>query len=1083
MIKIATKFIILILILCYIFSSEIYSQKEAYNWYFGERAGITFLPDGKNPRALTNAASVFNQLEGVASISDKDGNLLFYTDGSSIWDRRHYLMPNGSGLLGNFSATQSAVIVPQPERTGRYYVFTVDAIGGGNGCRYSIVDMSLNYGYGDVIQKEKNILLFSPAAEKITAVAHRNNIDIWIITHEFLTNRFRVYLLTRNGLNSPIIQAIGSIHGRAADDFFNSIGYMKASPDGKKIALAICKDSKVEIFDFNNSNGNLSNPISITDTKYINAYGIEFSQDASKLYVSTSFINFTQVYQLNLRAGTRERIAASAVEVGNPASYYGALQLGPDWKIYVSRKDETWLAVINNPNATGTACGYSDQGVNLLGRKAQLGLPTFIQSYFSVDTDIFTNSPICEGETLEFEAKDIQGATYRWTGPNNFSSNLRKLIIPNAKPNLTGMYYLRITLSGNNYFDSVYIQVNPKLKAKINPLGNIIFCEGDSVVLEAPAGKDYFYKWSTEETSQRITVKRSGEYSLIVTNEFGCNDTANIKIIAHQNPLVKINVQGKTKFCYGDSVILSSSIVGSGYQYNWSTGEKTRQIIVKSSGRYILTLTTSEGCKSSDSIDIFVSPKPSPIITITGGSKCEGDTAILGLTKTYLAYLWSTGETTPKIKAYRPGRYNVSVVDSNNCSGETFIDLEFNKKPDIELTGDTLICEGEETTISTKEKYYSYLWSTGETTSSIKIYKEGTYNLQVNDSNGCSSSKSFRIIKYDIQLEAADLIDFDSVPGNSFNTRDLILRNKGKHDFRIKSILISNTESVFELDISKTFPIDLKSSDNFQFTVRFKPITLNTFEDSIIVEIDYPCYLKKIIYLRGTSVTNTLVFIPDTTGEVGTPDYKIPVYVRKLFEFSLPKSLEFEISISYEDSYYALNDNSPNIKSKELRGKIRRLTIEGVVDNISTNNTQIAELVGLICLGDGPGTKLKIDSFTWKNQLMSTETRDGSLMITGVCKPEIARIKPYLITTIRLFADDFDNNAIAEIKSESIGYYYLSIFNINGIMVENNEWYRSDDKLEERRINLDFKRYGAGVYFLKLISPDGIQVKKLNILK
>jgi len=88
-----------------------------------------------------------------------------------------------------------------------------------------------------------------------------------------------------------------------------------------------------------------------------------------------------------------------------------------------------------------------------------------------------------------------------------------------------------------------------------------------------------------------------------------------------------------------------------------------------------------------------------------------------------------------------------------------------------------------------------------------------------------------------------------------------------------------------------------------------------------------------------------------------------------------------------------------------------------------------------------------------------------------------------LITTIQLFADDFDNNAIAEIKSESIGYYYLSIFNINGIMVENNEWYRSDDKLEERRINLDFKRYGAGVYFLKLISPDGIQVKKLNILK
>lgn len=1084
MLKISTNYILFLSILFYFYCGELVAQKETYNWYFGERAGITFLPDGKNPRALTNAASVFNQLEGVASISDQDGNLLFYTDGNNIWDRRHFLMPNGSGLLGNFSATQSAIIVPQPERKGIYYVFTVDAIGGGNGCRYSIVDMSLNFGYGDVIQKEKNILLFSPAAEKITAVVHKNGIDIWIITHEFLTNRFRTYLLTRNGLSPPIIQGIGSIHGRAADDdFYNAIGYMKASPDGKKIALAICKDSKIEIFDFNNSNGNLSNPISITDPKFINAYGIEFSQDASKLYVSTSFINFTQIYQLNLRAGTRDRIAASAVPIGNPASYYGALQLGPDWKIYVSRKDETWLAVINNPNATGVACGYSDKGVDLLGRKAQLGLPTFIQSFFSVNTDIFTNSPICEGETLEFEAKETPGATYRWTGPNNFSSNLRKLIIPNAKTNLTGTYYLRTTLSGNNYYDSVYIQVNPRPKAKIYPLGNIVFCEGDSVVLEAPSGKDYYYKWSTEDTTQRITVKRSGDYSLILTNEFGCNDTANIKVIAHQNPIVRINVQGKTKFCSGDSAILSSSIVGNGYQYNWSTGEKTRQIIVKTSGRYILNLTTSEGCKSSDSIDIVVSPKPTPIITVNSVNNCEGDTTILGLTKTYQAYFWSTRETTPKIKVFRTGRYFVSVVDSNNCSAETFIDLEFNKKPEIEIIGDTLICEGEWTTISTKEKYTSYLWSNGETTSSIKIYKEGTYSVQVFDSNGCSSSKSFNILKYDLQLETEDFIDFDSVPGNSLNTRYLIIKNKGKNDFRIKSIYISNTESVFDLEFSKTFPLDLKSLEDFKFSVQFKPTTLNSYKDSVIIEIEHPCYLKKIIYLKGTSVTNTLVFLPDTTGDVGTHNYRIPIYARKLYDFNLPKALEFEISLSFENSYYLLNDDSPEIKSNELAGNIRKLTIEGVVNDFSTNNTQIAELIGLICLGDGQGTKLNIDSFSCKNQLLSTETRDGSLMITGVCKPEMARIKPYLISTLRVLTNDFDNNAIAEIKSESMGNHYLGVFNINGILVENIEWYKSDNKLEEKRINLDFQKYGAGVYFIRLISPDRIQVEKLNIIK
>lgn len=1082
MIKLYTKYFLINITLLIIFEYSLFSQKETYNWYFGERAGITFLPDGKNPKALTNAASTFNQLEGVASISDKDGNLLFYTDGNNIWDRRHYLMPNGSGLMGNYSSTQSAIIVPQPERTGIYYVFTVDAIGGGNGFRYSIVDMSLNQGFGDVLPREKNIHLFTPAAEKITAVVHRNGVDIWVIAHEFLSNRFRIYLLNRNGLSSPIIQAIGSVHGRAPDDIFNSIGYMKASPDGRKIALAICKDSKIEIFDFNNSTGVLSNPISITDKKYINAYGIEFSQDASRLYVSTSFINFTQVYQLNLRAGTRDRIAASAVPIGNPASYYGALQLGPDGKIYVSRNDETWLAVINNPNALGTACGYDDLGVYLMGRKSQLGLPTFIQSYFTVDTDILTNTPICEGETLEIETRDTPGATYRWTGPNNFSSNLRKILFPNAKPNLSGTYYLRVALSGNNYFDSVYIQINPKPKATINPLGNIVFCEGDSVVLEATQRTNYYYKWSTGEETSRITVKRSGDYSVIVTNEFGCSDTTSIKVIANQNPKVKINLQGKTKFCYGDSAILSSSITGSGYQYNWSTGEKTRQIIVKNSGRYKLTLISPDGCKSSDSVDITVHPLPLPVITITGSSHCEGDTATLGLTKSYVAYLWSTGETTPKIKVHKSGRYKVSIVDSNNCSAESHIDVEFNKPPQIVLIGDTIICDGTQTTISTAENYFSYNWSTGDKTSSINITKEGTYSLSVVDFNGCSNSISFNISKYDLKLQTDDVVNFDSVPGNSITTKELNIRNLGKNDFRIKSIRLLNS-IVYKLEIGISFPFNLRNSEELIIKINFSPNDLSTFEDSILIEIDEPCTLQKIIYVKGTSVTNLLVFIPDTIADIGSRNFIIPIYARKLYDFNLPPSLGFEMTLSFDNSFYALNENNRFIKSNELAGKIRRLKLEGTVQNITTANTKIAELIGLVCLGDSDKTPITIDEFNWSNNLMSTRTIDGSLTLKGVCMPDIARVKPYLTTKLNIYKENFEQSPILEVSSELSGAYILSVFNINGDLVENINWNKISEFYEEKILNLKFQNYSSGVFFVRLISPDGVQFKLLNIIK
>jgi hypothetical protein len=97
----------------------LFAQKAAI-WYFGKcwsrfqfRIPVT-LTDGK----LTNK-------RGCATISDKDGKLLFYTDGSFVY-KNHKIMANGYGLLGNRSSTQSAIIVPQPRNPYVYYIFTVD---------------------------------------------------------------------------------------------------------------------------------------------------------------------------------------------------------------------------------------------------------------------------------------------------------------------------------------------------------------------------------------------------------------------------------------------------------------------------------------------------------------------------------------------------------------------------------------------------------------------------------------------------------------------------------------------------------------------------------------------------------------------------------------------------------------------------------------------------------------------------------------------------------------------------------------------------------------------------------------------
>lgn len=96
------------------------AQNQANNWYFGVNAGLTF--NTTPPSALTDG--VVNTAEGSATMSDASGNLLFYTDGITVWNRNHQIMPNGTGLLGDPSAAQSAIIVPKPVRmSDRGYFF------------------------------------------------------------------------------------------------------------------------------------------------------------------------------------------------------------------------------------------------------------------------------------------------------------------------------------------------------------------------------------------------------------------------------------------------------------------------------------------------------------------------------------------------------------------------------------------------------------------------------------------------------------------------------------------------------------------------------------------------------------------------------------------------------------------------------------------------------------------------------------------------------------------------------------------------------------------------------------------------
>ena len=103
-------------------------------------------------------------------------------------------MPNGTGLMGNSSSTQSAIIVPNPGNSNQFYIFTVPSVGGqANGLRFSIVDMSLNGGLGDVIAASKNTLVVTNVSERVTAVKQANGNSYWIVTKLFNSLNFNAF--------------------------------------------------------------------------------------------------------------------------------------------------------------------------------------------------------------------------------------------------------------------------------------------------------------------------------------------------------------------------------------------------------------------------------------------------------------------------------------------------------------------------------------------------------------------------------------------------------------------------------------------------------------------------------------------------------------------------------------------------------------------------------------------------------------------------------------------------------------------------------------------------------------------------
>lgn len=714
------------------------NQTENSIWYFW--SGIDF--NKAPPKELTDGKGY-----GASSITDKNGNLIIYTDGNTVWNKNHDVLINGTELKssnyysgwGGNNARGTALIVRQPQSNRYFYIFTTDGTKRyytsprnpfipiepetereNDGVFFSIVDMKADSGRGAVVQK--NVPLFKNSSGKLAAAQIQNSDNFWVVGLQELTDTTLLYAysLTEKGLN--IVPVITDVEMEWVSE-----GQMQFSFGANKLAISEQRkdynkhfgDGQFCLFDFNTTTGKAWNKKIISAkgsaADFNKTFGLEFSPDGRFIYANFNrnyhYISYTglpvnnyllyssrALYQVDIAKtdsfSTLDSVAILLDSAGHSGGYnYGySLRLGPDYKLYVNSIGYA----IHQPNKKGSLCGLGytneDWGYSGSGYGNGSSVPNIpkIKDYFL--PKIVTAQEVCIGDSSSIGIYNLMYDSIGWDMGNG-----EKLITKGVNfkylYNDTGNYKIiaRVFDGGSQDTVSQNIKIYGIVKPKLGR--DTLLCTGSTLTLNAYHPTIENYSWTTGETDSAITVKDKSEYIVYASNKL-CATADTIRV----RNIFPCALQAKN-FCLGDTTLIEIKNDNLD-SIRWDFGDST----------VVLSL--------------------SPSITHTYK---KGDVYTTTATLYYFGL-----ETTSAISV------NIHEV----------------KKPN--LGSDILICEGDSLRLKQFDtSYWRYTWSNGIDDHSVTLKTEGIYWLQV-ESNQCTNGDTLVLKTIDCGIRAKNFCLGDS---------------------------------------------------------------------------------------------------------------------------------------------------------------------------------------------------------------------------------------------------------------------------------------------------------------------------------